>query len=86
MKIKLSYFLGKRKTNIKDLCRNYRIKSYNSLCDFLQENRVEEPSEKDVSYIFRSEDKKKSEKPASQKGKSSSLKKNSGNYRPGPKK
>ena len=53
MKIKLSYFLGKRGTTLGDLCRSYSIKNHDQLCGFLRENRVEEPNRKDTLNIFK---------------------------------
>ena len=53
MKIKLSYFLGKRGTNLRDLCNNYSIGSYERLCGFLRENRVEEPTRKETEHLWK---------------------------------
>ena len=52
MKIKLSYFLGKRGTDLAKFCSDHNIKNYNSLYDHLLENRVECPPKKEVMNIF----------------------------------
>lgn len=57
MKIKLSYFLGKRGANLAKFCNDNNIKNYRSLHDFLLENRVECPPEKEVIHIFKSAEK-----------------------------
>ena len=76
MKIKLSYFLGKRGVDLKGFCENNRIKSYEELEAYLLENRVACPSKVEVGHLFSDLEKQqvKKKKPAKLKQKSASKK------------
>tara|TARA_B100000214_G_C23956008_1_gene622869 strand:+ start:1439 stop:1684 length:246 start_codon:yes stop_codon:yes gene_type:complete len=53
MKIKLSYFLGKRGVDLAGFCENNQIKNYEQLSAYLLENRVSCPDESEVEHIFK---------------------------------
>jgi deoxyribodipyrimidine photolyase len=58
MKIKLSYFLGKRQTTLEKYCKSSDIKSHSELELNLLEHRVECPTHNETRSIFNSFQKK----------------------------
>ena len=52
MKIKLSYFLGKRGVTLKKYCKLSGITSHTQLEENLLEHRIECPSKSETSSIF----------------------------------
>jgi len=51
MKIKLSYFLSKRKTNLSKYCKDNSITSYDMLTVSLREHRVKAPPESEFDSL-----------------------------------